>query len=242
MGRTTNWDGIPDTGVVPDGIYQVSIADLEETAAKNGKLMYNIRFEVIEPADFAGMGIFEIFVIGSEEDPDATEDATWIKSIGARRLKQALKAAQVPLDNDMDNVIAAAIQQQLVISVTQEVEAEGTYAGRVRNRISAFYQLGHKEVGLTDAPSAKAKPRTVAPAVPRAAMAAPARPAPQLAPAPRPAAPRPNLPPGTQLASAAPKAVAKPAAKAAEVKCTICDSMIARADFAEHVEFHSAEV
>lgn len=235
MGRAVNFDSIPDTGLVPPGIYQVSIAELEETASKNGKLMYNARLEIIDPADFAGMGVFESFVIGSDTDPDASQDATWVASVGARRMKQMLKASQTPLDNDMDNVVSAALQQQLVVSITQEVDdgkGDPQYAGRVRNRISAFYQLGHKEVGLTDAPAPAA-----------------AKPKPQLAAAPKPAAPKPNLAPGQQLAAApkapppkAPQAVApKPAAKAAQVKCTICDTMVDRASFAEHVEAHANE-
>lgn len=240
-GRQVNFDAVPDTGAIPDGIYQVSIADLEETASKTGKLMYNTRFEVMEPADFAGMGIFEMFVIGSDEDPDAAEDATWVKSVGARRLKQTLKAAQVPLDTDMDNVIAAAIQQQLVISVSQEIESEGDYAGRVRNRISAFYQLGHKQVGLTDAPTSKATSKALPKAASaRMATAAPARPAP--APArPAGAGVKPNLPPGVQVPAARGPAAPKAPVRAATVNCTICSTAVPRDQFAAHVEAHSEE-
>ena len=239
MGRAVNFDAVPDTGVVDTGMYQVSIAEIEETASKNGKLMYNARLEIVEPTDFAGMGVFEAFVIGSDEDPDASQDATWIKSIGARRLKQMLKAAQVPLDNDMDNVVAAAAQQQLVVSVTQEVDdgsRDPQYAGRVRNRISAFYVLGTKEVGTVENAAA------LKTAVPK--------------PAPRPvaAAPKPNVPPGTQLEAvpkpapkplaAAPKPAApapKPAGKPATAHCTICDSDVPRSEFADHVEAHANE-
>jgi hypothetical protein len=227
---------------VPDGVYQVFIAELEETASKNGKLMYNARLEIMEPTDFAGMGIFEAFVIGSEEDPDAAEDATWVKAFGARRLKNMLKAAQVPMDTDMDNIIAAALQQQLVISATQEVdtgERDPQYKGRVRNRINAFYQLGHKEVGLTEeaAPAPKkalaAVPKAPAPAAkpaaPKAAAPAPRAPAPApRAPAPQAAAPRPA------------PAAAKPRA-AGTAHCSICNTDVARAEFVEHVEAHANE-
>src|SRR3990167_6149896 len=122
MGRAVNFDAIPDTNIVPDGTYQVFIAELDEVTSKSGKLMYDVRLEIMEPADFAGMGVFEHFTIGSDEDPDGAEDATWIKAIGARRLKNMLKAAQVPADTDMDIIIAAALQQQLVISVSQKVD------------------------------------------------------------------------------------------------------------------------
>lgn len=237
MGRSVNFDAVPDTGVVDAGVYQVSIGSLDEKASKSGKLMYDARLEIVEPADFAGMGIFEMFVIGNDEDPDANEESTWIKSIGCRRMKQMLKAAQVPLDTDMDNVIAAAVSQQLVVSVTQETETEGDYAGRVRNRISAFYPLGHKEVGI--APGQASKPKAAAPK-----PAAPAAPKPNLAPGQQLASPK--APPKAAPAPAAPKAPAPAAAKPAAAKaptahCTICDTDVPRTEFADHVEAHANE-
>jgi hypothetical protein len=243
-GRQVNFDAVPDTGVVDPGIYQVAIGELEETASKSGKLMYNARIEIIEPTDFAGMGIFESFVIGSDDDPDAQEETTWNKSVGCRRLKQMLKAAQVPLDNDMDNVVAAALQQQLVVSVTQEVDdgsRDPQYVGRVRNRIGAFYQLGHKEVGVAPAAPAKpATPKAVAPKPPLAVTPkANLAPGQQLAPAPK-AAPPPRPPAAPQAAKpAAPKPAA--AAKAPTAHCTICDTDVLRSEFADHVEAHANE-
>jgi len=227
-------------GLVPDGLYRVSIASIEETASQNGKLMYNTQFEIMEPADFAGMMLFELFCIGTDEDPDAVEEKAW-RGFAATRMKAMLKSAQVPMDDDMDNIIAAAIQQQLIVAANQEVD-DGTrdpkYKGRVRNRISSFYQLGHKEVGLTDAPAAAKKPLAAVPkaAAPAAAPAAPTR---TIMKAPLPATGGATLskPAGPVTRPTAPK----PTAKAAEVKCTICDTMVARVEFAAHVEAHADE-
>lgn len=245
MGRSVNFDAVPDTNVVPDGVYRVSIAEFEEKTSKNGKLMYNARLEIIEPQEFEGMGIFEMFVIGSDDDLDAQDDATWVKSFGARRMKNMLKAAGVPLDNDMDTVSAAAIQQELVVAVSQKVETEGDYAGRVRNNIGGFFPLGQKEVGLNagNVPTPKAMPK-VAPApaqrtAPASAIAG--RPIGTAHTAPAPAQPvRAAQPaPAARPTPAAPRAAVPKASP--QVKCTICDSMVERATFADHVEGHANE-
>lgn len=248
MGRSVNFDAVPDTNVVPDGVYRVSIAEFEEKTSKNGKLMYNARLEIIEPQEFEGMGIFEMFVIGSDDDLDAQDDTTWVKSFGARRMKNMLKAAGVPLDNDMDTVSAAAIQQELVVAVSQKVETEGDYAGRVRNNIGGFFPLGQKEVGLNGQGVASPAPK----AMPKAAPAPAARTAPAPAIAGRPigtahAAPT-AQPTPARAVQPAPTPAPRPAAPRAavpkaspQVKCTICDTLVDRATFADHVEQHANE-
>lgn len=246
MGKAVNWDAVPDSNVVPDGTYLVSIAEINEQQSKSGKLMYNARLEIVEPEDFAGMGVFEYFVIGSDEDPDGDQEATWIKSIGARRIKNLFKAAQVPMDSDMDNIIAAALQAQLVISVSQNIETEGDYKGRVSNRIGAFYPLGSREVGVAqgEAPAQKkplqAVPKAAAPAAAAAPKPAPKPAAAPAAKAPAAPAPKPNIPPGVQAPKPAPAAATKPAAQK-PVHCTICDADVPRSEFADHVEAHANE-
>lgn len=241
MGRAVNFDAVPDSNVVPEGLYQTQIESFEEKSSKSGKLMYLLTFEIMEPAEYAGQKLFEYFVIGSDEDPDGAEEATWNKAVGAQRMKQVLKKSQVPMDTDMDNIAAAAVQSQQVINVIQQVDEEGEYKGTIRNRIRGFYGLGEKEVGVTAAEAPK--PKAPLASVPKAAAPAAAKPAPKAAApaAAKPAAPRPNLPPGTQTpprpAAAAP--AAKP--KSAEVKCSICETMVPRAEFSAHVEAHAEE-
>lgn len=236
MGRSVNFDAVPDSNIVPEGVYVVSIETFEETASQQGKLMYNARLEIIEPADLAGMGIFETFVIGNDDDPDASNEDTWVKSIGCQRMKKMLKCANVPLDTDMDNVVAAALQQQLSVSVVQQVDdgkRDARYKGNVRNRISQFYPLGTKEAGIT-APATTAAPAAKPPvaAVAKPAVAKPAAPA---------VARTPVAGVLSKPAGAPKPAVSKAPVKAAVVHCTICDTDVARDEFADHVEAHSNE-
>jgi len=190
VGRIAPFDQVPDTSLLPGGAYLLKI-HLEETASKEkGLLMYKATLDVVEPAVLAGLSHIENFVVGNDDDPAAENEATWRGSFGARAMKRMLKCAGVPLDSgDMDE-IAAAAEDQLVISVIEVEEDDGSrdprYKGTKRNRARMWYSPGEKEPGLLD----DAEAPTPAPA-PKSAKA----PTPTAKPAPAPAAPAAPTPP-----------------------------------------------
>lgn len=237
MGRLFPWEEIPDSNIVPDGVYSCQGALLEETRSQAGKLMYKSQMTVQEPIDYKGITFFEYFVIGSDEDLEALQPITWKTSIGARRMKSLFKAAQLPQVQDIDQLVASFAGSIFLSLVTMQIEKEGDYKGTPRNRLNAFYKVGERSVGLEQgskgpaaaaAGAVPAAPVAPAPAVPT--PVAPVAPTPPLAPA-VPAAP---APPATPAAPATP--VAAPAVGGAVLKCTICNSDVPVAEFKAHVD------
>ena len=158
------FDEIPDSGVLPDGVFQARGESLEMVPTSTGKKMYSMRAVVELPEDYAGMNFFENFVIGIEGDEMAENVSTWKKSIGARRLKGLLKSANVPGTSSESQITAGFPGVMFLVQASQFTEKEGDYEGTVRNRFN-FYPIGGKATGVVQ----KAGARGIAPA----AVAAP---------------------------------------------------------------------
>ena len=231
MGKIAPWDEIPESAVVPTDAYLASIESMaEELSQSSGKLMYSTAFKIMEPTAHAGLNLFERFVIGSDEDPEAEDPETWKKSVGARRLKRCLKAAQIPLDQNMDQVMALAIDQVVILMVQEykepDVDRAGNpseYAGQPRNKINAFHPIG------TIDPGTKAVD-TVAPAPGPAKAKPPLRSTP---PAAKPATA--TTRPAPQTTKTPPKTTPQPKGKIAMFKCGNCNQEFSRAEFPAHV-------
>lgn len=167
MGRVIpNFDEIPESSplqVLPENHYAFAIEAITERPTKAGKLMYEATLRVVD-GEYADSPLFENYVIGSDSDPNADDPQTWLKSIGAQRLKRLLKAAGVPTaGGDMDQMIATAVGQHVVALVTIEIDSGKTderYKGKKRNRLGNVYPKGA-------GPAAPAAPVAAAP-TPRA--------------------------------------------------------------------------
>lgn len=138
MSRNIPLEEIPDSSIVPDGAYNVQVALLEVAVSKAGKLMYKANYR-IEDGEYADQVLFDNFVIGSDDDPDATEAKTW-KKFGGQRWKKLIKAAQVPFLNDEDELMAALKDQKLTVVVVTEEDKTGTYDAQ--NRIKRYLAYG----------------------------------------------------------------------------------------------------
>jgi hypothetical protein len=163
MGRTWDPESIPDTTHLPQNHYTLSIDALDEQTSKGGKLMYQGTFRVADGPE-VGAPLYEYFVVGSDDDPQARDPQTWAKSIGARRMKRLFKAAGVANTPDLDAMIAAAIQQRFVCLVTEDVDdgaRDPKYKGRLRNRLGNMYPLGSEPASNGPAPAVA--PRTMPP-------------------------------------------------------------------------------
>lgn len=173
MGRTWSPEDIPESTLLPDGIYPFDIEGIKEDQTKKGWLMYTATYRVAE-GDFVGMPQFDRFTIGTEDDPNADDPETWKRSISARQLKRLFKAAQVPLSSDVDEMCQAAMGQRFLGVIAQEIdkgERDPKYKGMTRNNFRGYYAVGEREATNV----AKPAPALTRPA-PRAA-AAPAVPA-----------------------------------------------------------------
>lgn len=138
MSRNIPLEDIPDSSVVPDGVYNVQVALIEIAASKSGKLMYKASYR-IEDGECADQVLFDNFVIGSDDDPDAIEGNTW-KKFGGQRWKKLIKAASVPFLNDETELIMALQSQKLSVVVTTEEDKTGKYDAQ--NRIKRYLPYG----------------------------------------------------------------------------------------------------
>ena len=222
MGRNipVNLNDVPDSTLLPVGMYLMTVDTIEETTTNPDKgiarLMYKTVFKVVEPTQFAGVPLFEYFVIGNNDDPDAKDASTWMNSIGAKRLKRLAKSTMVPVTNDADGMIGAITGQRFVASIGQKIDdgvRDPKYAGTRRNTIESMYAVGTQAVGITGSSDLALDE---APAIPATLKTSAAE----------------------QTAVAPTAAPAKPATKAAAsptVPCPYCGTTVTRADYMTHI-------
>ncbi len=201
MPRQLPWDEIPDTNVVPGGLYPLKAVSLEEVRTRElNKLMYKVCVQIMDDPkvqDFSGMLIFEQFTIGNDTDPDANELNTWKKSFGARLLKQMINASQIPERADMDKICANFADHQFIGNVSYSLDQSEEYKGTPRNRMTSYYKVGEREVGIDPKSYAEYKGGGVAGVVAPTVAAPPAAPVPVGVPTPGAPAVAAPLPPTT---------------------------------------------
>lgn len=216
-----DWEGTPDSNVLPSGTYLLHIDELEDVMSKGGKdgipkRMISGRYSIEEPSQFVGMTYFENLVVGSAEAPTAVVPG----SMGTRSFKGLMKACQIPPSNSMQQLLVSAnnSKAKFIMQVTYYEEKEGEYAGTPRNRTVGYFKVGERAPGLAEAqPQAPMAPPATAPT---AAVPPPVAPG---TPTPAPAAPAPAAPtmtgndqaPAAPAPPQAPQAAAPPQAPAA---------------------------
>lgn len=159
---------IPDTDLLPDGIFRFKVREMKDTETKEreGKVqkrMFRLVSEVVAPESHKGLLYFDNFVVGTDDDPDADELATWQTSIGGRGLKKLSKALGVPFGDEEDpEVFCNTIKDShYMATVVQKVdEKEGPYKGTVRNNVTKYWALGEREAALANGADTTTKGRT----------------------------------------------------------------------------------
>lgn len=157
------WEEIAEGNVFETGTYLFEITKFEDGHAASGKRMPKAQFKCIEPAQFANMVYFENYVVGTEEDAESVVAGT----MGARSMKQVLKAAQVPKGNSVSEIMANAVGNQLLLQLSKYKEVGGEYDGTPRNRVIGAYKVGERETGLAGdkaGPGTGGGPKPLAPA------------------------------------------------------------------------------
>lgn len=112
-------------------------------------------FKVTSPEEYAGALIWENFVIGDKEDPNAEQATTWGRSIGGSRFRRYAERAKVPFGK-MSTMVSALLDRPVVLDVYTKYEPpkiknketgldeDNPYAGKVRRNIREFYAVGEK--------------------------------------------------------------------------------------------------
>jgi hypothetical protein len=211
------WDDIPDSNVFPAMTGRFTWDKLEDGHSQStNKRMFKANFICMEPEMYAGMYHTENYVVGNDENLNGIIPGT----MGARSMKSALAAAQVPKSNDPAQLCAVVTQSkpQLLLSLSLSKQETGEYAGREQNRVTSYNKVGERPVQVMGGQVANKSTAPIqAPAMPTmpGTTAAPA-PAPggQVGAPAAPAAPTPAAPAQAASAPAAPAAPQQQAAPA----------------------------
>ena len=170
--RAFTFDNVKDrASAVPAGIYRIKAESFDEEHTSqdtHAKLMFVAKFRVVEPAEFENWILRDNFVVGSDEDPECDDPATFDASIGAQRMKELFTKAGVPASS-LGQMALALEGQELVATVkTTVTDRGGTFAN-----IQRYYGLGERQPAVatdngTPASTRQAAPKPAAPAAPKA--------------------------------------------------------------------------
>lgn len=250
-GIEVDWDEVPDSAVVPIGNYLVAVDTVEAGMSKNtGKLMYQGTFKIEEPKEYANLQLRDFYVLGSDDDPQGSDQKTVRTSIGMQRLKNLFKATSGTMGASLDSCCREAEGQQVMCRVTQTEDKQNK--GQFRNNIQRYFPLGEREPGIDDTEADRGPKQLKGTAAKRAAApqtkgeegeeeVAAAAPAAVKKTAPAPAAVKATAPAAAATKKSAPAAAAAAGkGKATEEKvemkkCPLCDNEFPRADLKQHM-------
>jgi hypothetical protein len=162
MGRIIPLGQIPDSAVLPDGIFRVCVTSLTDVMTKEAegkvqKVMLKLVGKVVEPKAYVGVPYFDNFVIGTNDDPEVELLETWTGSIGGKQFKRFLGKTGVVFGDEEDfDAIAAAVKDvellaTVVCKVQDKTNRDGTpnkYAGNINNNTVGYWAIGEKEAQL----------------------------------------------------------------------------------------------
>jgi hypothetical protein len=170
---------VPPQGLIlwrVDSLTEDKIGDMAQVA-------FRASLAALEPQEVVGLTHTELFFIGTEEDPNASQDETWVKR--ASRLKQFVEHCGVTFEGQDTDLVCSAVKDRRVLGlVTHKQEPalrggkENPYAGRTRANVSRWFAEGEKAPHVEKgAPPANGS-QTIPPPTPQAQMARPVGPAP----------------------------------------------------------------
>lgn len=150
-----DWDGIPDTNVVPTGDYLLHVEKIDDTISKNPvdgipKRMFSCQYIIEEPIEMAGMHYFENLSTGSAEAPKGMVPG----SMGTRAFKGMMKACNIPKANSIAQLVNNAVvsKAKLMMGITRFIQKGGDpqYEGQERNRTTGYYKIGERQPMIRD--------------------------------------------------------------------------------------------
>ena len=261
-----DWLNINEEEELPTGTYRAQVIHAEDgESSTSGKRMLRVGFNMLEPAEYVGIGHFENYVVGSDEQPKHYV----IDSRGGRAFKKLCRRANVPDSNSVSAQLVTLKGNEVMIAVRHNPESD------FKNNVTNYFRVGERPAQVAQAlvgtvvgpgapavqppapspvaappPIAAPAPAMTSPAPPAVAASVPAPVQPPVAPAQPaavapPAAPAPVAPP---VAPATPEAVpmtTAPVETAAPagpmMTCTICQQQVPAMEFGAHVQAHATQ-
>jgi hypothetical protein len=99
-----DWSHVKSNFLYPKGVYHAIISGAEYIEVKNGKIALRVPFLITAPAQYEDKKYSELFVIGTDDDPNAEEPETWYNSPGAGGIKRLLSYGGEDFPEDTDDI------------------------------------------------------------------------------------------------------------------------------------------
>src|SRR5690349_13123747 len=153
MGRKVPQQQRAMNELLPTSIVLVEGRSFTITSTNNGKHQYKSMAEVIEPAELAGATLFDSFVIGSDTDPQALEEATMMASFGMQRVTCMFDAIGVDVRGEdeetfAEKYIGARYCASVLLATQAALNKDGSpnaYAGQEQNQVKRYFKVGERE-------------------------------------------------------------------------------------------------
>lgn len=137
---------IPKNTTLPADLYTFEVEEMDDTTSSTGKRMLSLAARVAE-GDFEGTPYWENYVVGTDKDPEATQEKTW-KRMPAVQFRRLVEAIQVPKIANSAQQCQAMVGTRFSAFLDEyEDTREGQYQGEMRNRIKRYYKVGEAPQG-----------------------------------------------------------------------------------------------
>lgn len=154
------WDNVPhDDADLDNGGYEFNcikaeVAHTRESDEHPERLMYVATFEVVGPESHKGRIHIERFVIGNDEDPEAEELETLMKTPGAKSFKSLCDAMGVQIP-DGDEEACEAIVGEKVFGHIEKRANKDTGQVYVNVRRGGWQPVGEEDAYISDSDDKK---------------------------------------------------------------------------------------
>lgn len=145
-----------------DAVFEVDEIEVKRNEKKNNAVYYIFRFKVIEPVEFLDDTHREAFFIGTPEDPDHKDPATWNKYPG-QMMHEMFTAMKIPMSGGLSKMFASAIGARVGVQLRWEKKVQPGYQPRIQAK--AYKPLIDSK-GSTFKPKLVVQEKPVAPPAP----------------------------------------------------------------------------
>ncbi len=144
MGFSTNYENVDDYGLVPAGMYEVVIRNIEERTTKNGKTGLNLYLVIRNDVEQKQQNRYLFHTLWKRKEP--TQADMQVQGYGFNQLMQLAKAAKLPSGKAYETVEELCkdlMRRPLLVKVKH-----GEWSGQLREEIerieeSKFPQCNH---------------------------------------------------------------------------------------------------
>lgn len=147
------------------GVVQCEIEEVTPgLSSKQSLYQVATTLRVTQPAEYAGVLIWETFVIGDKQDPQAEQPETWGRTIGGSRFRRLADRAKVPFGK-MSTMAAALLKKPVIADMYTFTEpalnkdgSKNDYAGKTKRRVRDFFAVNEKTLSAKGVPFDDASP------------------------------------------------------------------------------------